>query len=186
MNNNPIDPLEKSSVSSTEYQTTSSEGIVTSDQVNKTPTQMAKALVAIALLVVVGGSAAYIGLHHNQAPASKAVATEGDEIPFKYQATVVIQNHQVEPSTINVLPQTDLFIENHDSVDYHIDTNQLNSNNTFTIPFNGKTFSYVEDAFASNVTVAANGGYNYVFVNKGTYFFHDINDSSISGEVIVN
>ncbi len=185
-NSNQSDQPENNSVISNGYTAMSSNGIVTSDQNNKMPNNLIKAVLVFVVLVVVGGLAAYVAFHNNQTKPSKTVATAGDEIPFKYQATVVIQNHQVVPATISVHPQTDMYIENHDSVDYHLDTNQLNSDSTFSLTSNGKSFSYVEDAFADNITIPANGGYSYVFVTKGTYYYHDINNPNISGEVIVN
>jgi plastocyanin len=148
----------------------------------------AKVLVAIAFVIVVGGLATYVQIHHSNQPntSNSPIAVSGDEIPFKTSATVDFQNQQVMPASITVPTQTDISFENLDSVDYHIDSAQTTGNTTIDLPFNGKVYSYFETAFANNVLVSAKGGYNYVFTTPGTYYYHEVNNANMNGEIIVN
>jgi len=160
--------------------------VVTSDQNQSFKGHtFTKIVTGLLVIVVIGGLVTYIQLHHANQP-STPVAVQGDEVPFKNSATVSIQNQQVMPSTIKVSTQTDISFENHDSVDYHIDSNQTTNSKTFDLSSNGKVYSYIETAFANNVLLPAKGGYSYVFAIPGTYYYHDVNNANINGEIIVN
>ena len=163
--------------------------VVTSDQYrsfkNNTFTKIVTGLVVI---VVIGGLFTYIHYHQASQPNNSPiyVSNDSNEVPFNTTATVSIQNQQVMPATIKVAPQTEVTFENHDAVDYHIESNQTIVNKPFDLAFNGKTYRYTEAAFANNIVLPASGGFNYVFAVPGTYYYHDVNNANINGEVIVN
>jgi len=152
-----------------------------------------KALLVVGVVVVIGGLATYLGFHNSnnnssQKPNNTIAVNDTDEAPYKYLATVKLESDTIMPSTITVQPQTDVSIENHDTVSHTINISQAdnNSGGTLVLPWNGKNLTYTEGGFANNVTIVPGDGYDYVFANSGDYFYHDVNDPSINGEIIVN
>ncbi len=155
--------------------------------------KVGKVLLTALVVVVIGGLATYLGFHKNSTVPSQTnnnteAVNDTDEAPYKYLATVKLVNDNLLPSTITVQPQTDVSIENHDSVSHTINISQAdnNSGGTLTLPWNGKNLTYTEGGFANNVTIVPGDGYDYVFANPGSYYYHDVNNPNINGEIIVN
>ena len=168
--------------------------VVSSDQYRNPwyNSKAGKALLVLAV-VVVGGLATYFGFRNNNSNSTpktinSVVVNDTDEAPYSYLATVKLVNDNLVPSTITVQPQTDVTIENHDSMAHTLNISQAdnNSGGTIVLPWNGKNLTYTEGGFANNVTIASGDGYDYVFANPGDYFYHDVNNPNINGEIIVN